>query len=104
MQAYFKPEQAFSVSMPQPAFEISIACKNVTYFDSFGVEHIPKETKKFFGNKYIQANTFKIQAYDSVMRGYFCIGFIGFILKDKSLIDFTNLFSPKDFKRNDDII
>ena len=55
--------------MPQPAFEISIACKNVTYFDSFGVEHIPKETKKFFGNKYIQANTFKIQAYDSVMRG-----------------------------------
>ena len=31
--------------------------KSVTYFDSFGVEHIPKEIKKFIGNKNITANT-----------------------------------------------
>ena len=71
----------------------------VTYFNSFGVEHIPKEIKKFIDNKNIQANIFRIQAYDSVMCGYFCIGFIEFILKDKSLTDFTNLFSPNDLKR-----
>ena len=27
MQAYFEPEQAFSISMPQPVFEISNAYK-----------------------------------------------------------------------------
>ena len=39
----------------------------VTYFNSFGVEHIPKETKKVIGNKNIQTNIFRIQAYNSVM-------------------------------------
>ena len=38
------------------------------------------------------------------MRGYFCIGFIDFILAIKKLTDFTNLFSPYDFERNDSII
>ena len=38
------------------------------------------------------------------MRGYFCIGFIDFILKDKSLTNFTHLFSPNDLKKYDDII
>ena len=38
------------------------------------------------------------------MCGYFCIGFIDFILKDKNLTEFTNLLSPNDFKKNDDII
>ena len=78
--------------------------KTVTYFDSFGVEHIPKVIKKFIGNKSIIANIFRIQAYDSVMCGYFCIGFIDFMFNGNSLTDFTNLFSPNYFKRNDDII
>ena len=78
--------------------------KTVTYFDSFGVEHIPKENKIFINNKNIIANIFRIQAYDSVMRGYFCIGFIDFMLKGNNLTDFTNLFSPNNFKKNDDII
>ena len=47
---------------------------NVTYFDSLGVEHIPKEIKTFIGNKNIKANMFRIQAYDSIMCGHFCIG------------------------------
>ena len=70
---------------------------SATYFDSFGVEHIPKEIKKFIGNKNIQVNIFRIPAYDSVMCGYFCIGFIDFMFKDKSLTDFTNLFSLNNF-------
>ena len=78
--------------------------KSATYFDSFGVEHIPKEIEKFIGNKSIITNLFRIQAYDSVMFGCFCIGFIDFMFNGNSLTDFTNLFSPNDFKKNDDII
>ena len=77
---------------------------NVSYFDSFGVKHIPKEIKIFIGNKNIKTNIFKIQVYDSIMCQYFCIRFINFMLKGKTLNDYTNLFSPNDFKRNDDII
>ena len=77
---------------------------SVTYFDSFGVEHIPKEIKKFIGSKNVIANIFRIQAYDSIMCGYFFIGFIDCMLKGKTLTDFTNLFSPNNFKKNDDII
>ena len=77
---------------------------DVTYFDSFGVEHIPKEIKTFINNKNIKTNIFRIQAYDSIMCGYFCIGFIDFMLKGKTLTEFTNLFSSNKFKKNDDII
>ena len=96
--------------------------KTVTYFNSFGVEHIPKEIMKFivrtsFGlrskeigsavgshRKKIITNIYRIQAYDSIMCGYFCIGFINFMFNGKSLTDHTNLFSPNDFNKNDDII
>ena len=71
---------------------------NVTYFDCFGVEHIPTEIKKSISNTSIK-NIFRIQVYDSVMCGYVCIGFIDFMLKGKSLTDFTNLFSPSDYQK-----
>ena len=58
---------------------------SVTYFDSFGVEHIPKEIKGFINNKNIKTNTFRIQSYDSIMCGYFCIDFIDFMLAGKIL-------------------
>ena len=77
---------------------------NVTYFDSFGVEHIPKEIKKFMGNKNIIKSIYRIQAYDSVMCGYFCIEFIDFMLNCKSLLEYTNSFSPNDYEKNDKII
>ena len=85
---------------------IALYVKNndITYFDSFGVEHIPKEITKFIKNKNIKTNIFRIQAYDSIMCGYFCIGFIDFMFKEKTLTEYTNLFSPNDFKRNDDTI
>ena len=68
---------------------------NIIYFDSFGVEHIPKEIKKFIGNKKIITDIYRIQADDSIM----CVCF--FIiekLKVKSLLDYTNLFSPNDYE------
>ena len=58
---------------------------DITYFDSFGVEHIPKEIKAFIKNGNIKTNIFRIQAYDSIMCGYFCIGFINFMLSGKKL-------------------
>ena len=76
----------------------------MTYFDSFGVEYIPKEIKKFINNKNIITNIFRIQTFDSVMCGYFCIGFINDMFMGKSLTDYTNLFSPNNFKKNVDII
>ena len=78
--------------------------KNVTYFDSFGVEHIPKKIKAFIQNNKSKTNIFRIQAYDSIMCGYFCIGFIDFMLAGKKLADYTNLFFPYDFIKNDNII
>ena len=76
----------------------------MTYFDSFRVQHIPKEIKGFIDDKNVMANIFGIQVYDSVMCGYFCIGFINYMFMGKSLTDYTNLFSPNNFKKNDDII
>ena len=71
---------------------------DVTYFDFFGVEHILKEIKTFIKNKNIKTNIFRIQAYDSIMCGYFCIGFIGFMLAGKTLTEYTNPFSPNNFE------
>ena len=65
--------------------------------------NIPKEIKKFIRNKNI-TNIYRIQASDSIMCRYFCIGFIDFMLKGKSLLEYTNLFSPNDYERNDKII
>ena len=56
---------------------------DVTYFDFFVVEHIPKEIKTFIGNKNIKTNIFRIQVCDSIMCGYFCIRFIDFSLKER---------------------
>ena len=56
---------------------------DITYFDSFGVEHIPKEIIKFIDNKNIKTNIFRMQADDSMICGYFCIGFINFMFNGK---------------------
>ena len=75
---------------------------NVKYFDSFGVQHIPKEIKNSIGNKNIITNIYRIQVYNSIMCGYFCIGFIDFMLKGKNayniyfntkiMTEYSNLF------------
>ena len=63
-----------------------------------------KKLKNLLRKKNIKANILRVQANDSVMRGYFCIGFIDFMLAGKILTDFTSTFSPHDFERNDSII
>ena len=78
---------------------IALFCNRneIIHFDSFGVEYIPGEVKEFIGNKNIKANIFRVQESDSIMCGYFCIGFIDFMLAGKKMTDYTNLFSTHDF-------
>ena len=86
---------------------IALYVKNdeVFYFDSFGVEHIPKEIMKFIGNnKDIKTNIFRLQAYNSIMCGYFCIEFVDSMLAGKRLVDFSTLFPPHDFKKNEKVV
>ena len=79
--------------------------ENATYYDSFGDEQVPKEIKKVIGNKNIIINIYRIQASGSIMCGYFCIGFIDFMLiKRKSFLDYINLFSPNEYENNNKII
>ena len=58
-----------------------------------------KKIKKRIRNENIKTDIFRIQAYDSRMCRYFCIGLIDFMVKGKSLTEFTKLFSPKNFKK-----
>ena len=78
----------------------SFICDNAIYFNSFGVEHIPEEIKKFIANKNIITNINRIQAYDSVMYGYFCFEFIDFMLKGESFFNYTKLFFPNNYEKN----
>ena len=81
---------------------IALFCnKNeIFYFDSFGVEHFPEEIKEFVTNKNRKTNIFRIQANNSVM----CIWSIDFMFAGKKLTGFTNMFSPHDFEKNNEII
>ena len=75
---------------------------------------IPEEIKEFIDrrflnssasqNKNMKANIFRVQANNSVMCRYFCIGFIDFMLGGKKLTDYTNLFFTHNFKKKNDII
>ena len=67
---------------------------SIIYSDTSGVYHIPKEFTKFIGNKNILTSIYRIQAYDSIISGYFSIVFIDFMLKGKSWLDYTYSFSP----------
>ena len=56
------------------------------------------------GNKNIATNISRMPAYDSVICRSFCIGFIDFMLKGKSLLDYTTFFCPKEYEKDDKII
>ena len=73
--------------------------ENVTYFHSFVVEHIQKDIRKFNRNENVTTNIYRVQAYHSVMCRYLYIGFIDFMLKGKSFLEYTNLFSPNKYKK-----
>ena len=74
------------------------------YFDSFGIEYIPQEVLNKIRDKSITHNIFRIQDNESIMCGFYCIAFIEYMLAGKTLLDYTNLFSPNDYKKNDKII
>ena len=77
---------------------------NATYFHSFRVELILKRIKTLISNKNFKTNVFRIQAYNSIMCGYFCIEFIDFMLAGKTFTEYTNLFLLNNFKKIVDII
>ena len=74
------------------------------YFHSFGIEYILQEVLNKIRNKSITHNIFRIQDNESIMCGFYCIVFIEYMLVGKTLLDYTNLFSPNDYKENDKII
>ena len=51
---------------------IALYCEQseIIYFDSFGVEHVPKEVEKFIGHKNVKTNIFRNQSNNSIMFGY----------------------------------
>ena len=73
------------------------------YFDSFGIEYIPQEVLNKIKNKSITHIIFRIQDNESIMCGFYCIAFIEYMLAGKTLLDYTNLFSLNDYKKNDKI-
>ena len=81
-------------------------CKNneVTYFDSFGVEHISEEILEFIGNKHIKTNTFRVQEYNPILCDCFCILLINFMFAGKSLIDYTTCLALMILKKKDKIV
>ena len=81
--------------------QIALFCRRseIVYFNKFGVENVAEEIREFVRNKNVKANIFRVQANNSVMCGYFCIGFIDFMLAGKKLTDFTSLFSPMILKK-----
>ena len=113
-----KLDEYYDIGTHWAAFYISN--DDVTYFDSSGVEHTRKEIITFtnlplsfvlcpplpnaWQNKNIKTNIFRTQAYDSIVCGYFCIGFISVMLAWKTLTKLKNIFSPNNFKKNDNII
>ena len=72
----------------------------MTSCDSFGVEHIPNEINKYINNRNIISNVFKIQVYNPIMHGHFCVGFIDFILNRECLADFTYLFISNNQRKS----
>ena len=64
------------------------------YFDSFGIEYIPNKIK----DKSIIHNIFRIQSDNTIMCGFYYIAFIEYMIAGKGLLDYTNLFSPNDYK------
>ena len=71
----------------------------IVYFDSFVIGNVPKEIEKFIGHRNIKTNIFRVQANNSIILGYVCMGFVDFMSADKTLIDFTSLFPRYDFEK-----
>ena len=78
--------------------------KTAVYFDSFGIEYTSQEVLNKIISKSITQNIFRIQDNDYIMCGFYYIAFIEYMLAGKTLLDYTNLFSLNDHKKNDELI
>ena len=76
----------------------------VVYFDSFGIEYITQEVLSKIKEKSITHNIFRIQDDDSILCGLYCNAFTEYMISGKTLLDYTNLFSPDDYRKNGKII
>ena len=74
------------------------------YFDSFGTEYIPQEVLNKIKDKSVIHNIFRIQDNESIMCKFYCIVFVEYMLAGRTLLDYTNFFSPNDYEKNDKII
>ena len=74
------------------------------YFDFFEIEYIPQEVLNRIRDKSTTHNIFRIQDNDAIMCGFYCITFKKYMLAGKTWLDYTNLSSPNDYKRNGKII
>ena len=76
-------------------FSLFIDRNIAMYFDSFGIEYIPQEVFNKIENNSITRNISGIQDDDSIMCGFYCVAFIEYMIEEKTLVDYTNLFSLK---------
>ena len=74
------------------------------YFDSFGIEYIRQEVLNKIRDKSITQNIFRIQDNEPLVCGFYCIAFIEYMLAGKTLLEYTNSFSPNGYKKNKKII
>ena len=82
----------------------SLKGKAVEYFGSFGIEYIPQKLLNKINDKSITHNIFIIQDNESIMCWFYCITFIEYMLLGKPFLDYNNLFSLNDYKKNYKII
>ena len=75
-----------------------------TYFDSLGIEYIPQEVLNNIKGKSITHNIFRKRSDDSIKCGFYFIAFMECMIAGKTLLEYTNLFSPNSYQKNNKII
>ena len=73
------------------------------YFDSFQTEYIPQEVLNKFRDKSINHNIFRTQDNKLIFCRLNCMAFTEYMLAGKTLLYYTNLFSPNDYRQNEKI-
>ena len=71
---------------------------------TFGIEYNPQEVSNKIKDKSFAHNIFRIVGNNSIMCRFYCDAFIEYLLAGKTLLDYTYLFFPNDYKKNDKII
>ena len=69
------------------------------FFDSFGIEYNPQEVLHKITDNAISHNIFRIQSDCFMMCRFYCIAFIEYMIAGKTLLDYTILFSPHEYKK-----